>query len=146
MIVISHALKCGQNKVGCVFPMVISSELRMGRYSTDDHWEDEPHFIKFVIGSKNWPGKNARGPTTLKDTLVFKFYENWIILIKMTMISLIDRFNDYVKSIILIWTKIQSVFRSLENLLNFNKMTAVSLIALSLNILIKINVNLTFGG
>ena len=79
-------------------------------------------------------------------TFVLKFDENWIILIKMTMISLIDRFNDYVKSIFLILTKIQSVFRSLENLLDFDKMTVVSLITLFLNILIKINVNLTFGG
>jgi len=60
-------------------------------------------------------------------TFVFEFYEIRIILIKMTMISLIDRFKDYFKSIILIWTKNQSVSRSHENLPDFDKMTVVSL-------------------
>ena len=32
------------NKVGCVFPMVISSDFRMGKH-TDDDWEkDAPNF------------------------------------------------------------------------------------------------------
>ena len=33
-----------QFKVGCVFPMVIWSEFRMGQYRDDDHREDTPHF------------------------------------------------------------------------------------------------------
>ena len=32
-------------EVGCIFPMVISSEFRMGQYRDDDHCEDAPHFI-----------------------------------------------------------------------------------------------------
>ena len=32
-------------KVGCVFPMVISSEFRMEQHRDDDHQEDVPHFI-----------------------------------------------------------------------------------------------------
>ena len=36
-------LKTG--KVGCIFPMVISSEFRMGQYRDDDHREDAPHFM-----------------------------------------------------------------------------------------------------
>ena len=32
-------------KVGRVFPMVISSEFRMGQYRDDDHREYAPHFI-----------------------------------------------------------------------------------------------------
>ena len=31
-------------KVGCVFPMVIWSELRMRQYRKDDHRESAPHF------------------------------------------------------------------------------------------------------
>ena len=31
-------------KVGCVFPMVISSEFRMRQHRDDDHREDAPHF------------------------------------------------------------------------------------------------------
>ena len=30
--------------VGCVFPMVIWSEFRMGQYRHDDHREDAPYF------------------------------------------------------------------------------------------------------
>ena len=33
-----------QPKVGCVIPMVIWSELRLGKYRDDDHREDAPHF------------------------------------------------------------------------------------------------------
>ena len=32
------------HKLGCVFPMVIWPEFRMGRYRDDDHREDAPHF------------------------------------------------------------------------------------------------------
>ena len=32
------------NKVRCAFPMVISSEFRMGQYIDDDHREDASHF------------------------------------------------------------------------------------------------------
>ena len=31
-------------KVGCIFVIVISSELRMGQYGDDDYREDAPHF------------------------------------------------------------------------------------------------------
>ena len=31
-------------EIGCVFPMVISSEVRVGRYRADGHLEDEPQF------------------------------------------------------------------------------------------------------
>ena len=31
--------------VGCIFPMVISSEFRMDQHRDDDHREDAPHFI-----------------------------------------------------------------------------------------------------
>ena len=34
-----------KTKVGRVFRMVISSELRMGQYIDDDYREDAPHFI-----------------------------------------------------------------------------------------------------
>ena len=33
-------------KVGCVFPMVISSEFRIEQNRDDDHREDAPHFTK----------------------------------------------------------------------------------------------------
>ena len=36
------------NKVGCVFPMVISSEFRMRQYIDDDHREDTPRFTVMV--------------------------------------------------------------------------------------------------
>ena len=36
-------------KVGCVLPMVISSEFRMGQYWEDDPQEDAPQFIKTVF-------------------------------------------------------------------------------------------------
>ena len=37
------------NKVGCVFPMVIWSEFRLGKYSDNDHREDAPHFTNLVF-------------------------------------------------------------------------------------------------
>ena len=33
------------SKVGCIFPMVSSSEFCMGQYGDIDHREDAPHFI-----------------------------------------------------------------------------------------------------
>ena len=33
-----------EDKVGCAFPMVISSDLRMGKHRDDDHEEDAPYF------------------------------------------------------------------------------------------------------
>ena len=30
--------------MGCAFPMVFSSEFRMGQYRDDNHQEDAPHF------------------------------------------------------------------------------------------------------
>ena len=38
-----------KDKVGCVIPMVISSEFYMEPYRDDDHREDAPHFIKLPI-------------------------------------------------------------------------------------------------
>ena len=38
---------CWKSKVGCVFPMVISFEFRMGQYWDDDHREDAPQFMIF---------------------------------------------------------------------------------------------------
>ena len=37
------------DKVGCAFPMVISSDFRMGKYRDDDHEEDAPYFILPLI-------------------------------------------------------------------------------------------------
>ena len=42
----SYLLWC---KVGCIFPMVISSEFRMGQFRDDDHRRDAPHFIIWPI-------------------------------------------------------------------------------------------------
>ena len=38
-------------KVGCAFPMVISSDFRMRKHTNDDHKEDAPYFI-FRLRSK----------------------------------------------------------------------------------------------
>ena len=35
-----------KSKVGFIFPLVISSEFRMGQYRDDNHREDAPHFIR----------------------------------------------------------------------------------------------------
>ena len=40
----SYLFDVSSFKVGCVFPMVISSELRMGQKRDHDHREDAPHF------------------------------------------------------------------------------------------------------
>ena len=37
-------------KLGCVFPMVISSDFRMGEHRDDDHEEDAPYFTTPTIG------------------------------------------------------------------------------------------------
>ena len=34
-----------RDKLGCVFPMVISSDFRMGEHRDDDHEEDAPYFM-----------------------------------------------------------------------------------------------------
>ena len=34
-------------KVPCAFPMVISSDFRVGQHRDDDHEEDAPYFISF---------------------------------------------------------------------------------------------------
>ena len=36
-------------KVGRGFPMVISSEFRMGQYRDDDHHEDAPYFKRVTV-------------------------------------------------------------------------------------------------
>ena len=35
-------------KVGCAFPMVISSDFRMGKHRDDDHEEDAPYFTFYM--------------------------------------------------------------------------------------------------
>ena len=40
-------LSAENSKVGCIFPMIILSEFRMGQYRDDDHREDAPHFTCF---------------------------------------------------------------------------------------------------
>ena len=44
------------NKLGCVFPMVISSDFRMGEHRDDDHEEDAPYFssIEATIEKTEW--------------------------------------------------------------------------------------------
>ena len=37
------------NKVGCVFPMAISSDFRMEKHRDDEHEEKAPYFTKFEI-------------------------------------------------------------------------------------------------
>ena len=37
------------NKVECAFPMVISSEFRMGRHRDGNHQEDAPHFNNLLF-------------------------------------------------------------------------------------------------
>ena len=39
--------KYWRNKVGCVFPMVILIEFRLGQYSDDDHPKNAPHFNSY---------------------------------------------------------------------------------------------------
>ena len=87
----------------------------------------------------------ARWSTTLKDTILIKskFCRNSVFFlidpkIKMTRVSLFDHVKGYVKG-----TTVILIF---ERLPNFVKMTVLSLLTPFLNILIKINVNLTFGG
>ena len=36
------------HKVGCVLPIVISSEFRIGQHRDQDYWEDAPHFTKYI--------------------------------------------------------------------------------------------------
>ena len=36
------------DKLGCAFPMVISSDFRVGQHRDDDHEEDAPYFSKRV--------------------------------------------------------------------------------------------------
>ena len=45
---------CEVFKVGCVSPMVISSEFHMGQYWDDDHREDAPHLNKWSKNSNLW--------------------------------------------------------------------------------------------
>ena len=40
-------------KAECDFPMVISSDLRMGQHRDDDHQEDAPHFTLNSIELKS---------------------------------------------------------------------------------------------
>ena len=47
-------------KVGCVFPMVISSDFRMGQHRDDDHQEDAPHFnLKILVFDTDIEIKNV---------------------------------------------------------------------------------------
>jgi len=36
-------------KMGCAFPMVISSDIHMGKHRDDDHEEDAPYFISHIL-------------------------------------------------------------------------------------------------
>ena len=45
LILLRFVLRFLASKVGCAFPMVISSDFRMGKHRDDDHEEDAPHFI-----------------------------------------------------------------------------------------------------
>ena len=87
-------------EVGCIFPMVISSEFRMGQYRDDDHSEDAPHFILnsvqfcskfhfyriFNIPVKKFPSWNS----VLYGFFLFflllknqrKFHMNWISFLR----------------------------------------------------------------
>ena len=42
------------SKVGCIFPVVISSELRMGLCKDDDHREDAPN-LRFDVSNRQCP-------------------------------------------------------------------------------------------
>ena len=42
-------MELAQNKVECVYPIVIWSEFRIGKYRDDDNWEDAPHFRKLTV-------------------------------------------------------------------------------------------------
>ena len=42
-------LLLGKDKVRCVFPIVIWSEIRVEQGRDDDHWEDAPNFRKILI-------------------------------------------------------------------------------------------------
>ena len=42
-----------ENKVGCIFPMVISPEIQLGQYRDADHQEDTPHFTILCTGPVN---------------------------------------------------------------------------------------------
>ena len=47
-----YNIQISQNKVGCIFPMVLSLDFRMRRYTDDDLREDAPHFIS--ISNNNY--------------------------------------------------------------------------------------------
>ena len=47
------------SKVGCIFPMVISSEFRMGQYRDVDHQENAPQFIKYYLTNTNTLSKTS---------------------------------------------------------------------------------------
>ena len=51
---------CNIDKVGCIFPMVISSEFRMRQHRDDDHRDDAPHFIIFMISKSRLAGLKYR--------------------------------------------------------------------------------------
>ena len=53
------------SKLGCVFPMVISSDFRMGEHRDDDHEEDAPYFTTL----------DTRQNTRLVDTIWSFLYD-----------------------------------------------------------------------
>ena len=75
-------------KVGCVVPMVIRSEFRMGLYRDDDHREHAPHFIfghnpQFLVKfrRKSWKWLNTCLASKLKfyDWLIYLIIKNvWV--------------------------------------------------------------------
>ena len=57
-------------KMGCIFPMVNSSEFRMRQYRDDDHREDAPHFnIIPILRLKLW---NTPIEVFLYQSLIFE--------------------------------------------------------------------------
>ena len=51
-------IKIAQNKVGCVFPVVIWSEFCLEQHRDDDHREDAAHFTFMSKVSSNFPPSN----------------------------------------------------------------------------------------
>jgi len=47
---LDHPFKSIENKVGYVFPMVISSKFHIEQYRDDDHREDALHFMIRTFG------------------------------------------------------------------------------------------------
>ena len=73
-------------KVGCVFPMVIRSEFRMGQYRDNDHHEDALHFT-FI------PSKVFLGPR--RSPLIHAMYFMRYHTINTILDHLLSKFNQF---------------------------------------------------